>query len=396
MNRYRYMAMNPQGRELTGTIEADSPTDATEQLEEMSLEVRQVAPQTEPARKGRSVNKAEFLLFNQQLASITQAGLPLEKGLRKVAGDVGSRRLRGVIQELADDLEAGVPVDEAFEKHEHRFPPMYGHLIRAGVRRGRLSEMLVSLTRHVEFRQRSRRTLVEALMYPAVVLVMTIVVSFWLGLQIMPAFLDVVRDDMVSLSGVPRTVFTASLWMPTALIGLVAVVGVLGVVWHLLRYSSDGRVIRERIGINIPLFGKACRAAAVSRLADAMSVVSAARDSLPDALREAGAASGYEMIRRDTAVLAAALEEGRDLEDASDECRLIPPLVVYSLHRAAEADDLPRRMHELSETQWLEAELNHARLRTVLAPLCVFVLGMFIATMTVGIWVPMVHFLQQL
>ena len=398
MNRYRYVAVSPQGRELTGTIEADSPAHATEQLEDMAIEVREVSPHAEPATKGKPVSKAEFLLFNQQLASITQAGLPLDKGLRKVAGDVGSGRLRGVIHELADDLEAGIPVEEAFEKHEHRFGPMYVHIIRAGVRSGRLSEMLVSLTRHIELQQRSRRTLIEALTYPAIVLAIAVFVSLWIGLYVMPTVREVIDGNFLAddLSSVSRLVLTGGEWMPQALIVLAVVCSVLGVAWHLLRYSPEGRVIRERIVMALPLLGKACRAAAVSRFADALSVVSAAQGGLPEALREAGAASGYETIQRDACVLAAALEEGRDFKDAAEDCRLIPPLAIYSLQRAAEANELPRRMHELSETHWLEAELNHARLRTILAPLCVLLVGLFIGTITVGVWLPMIQLLQQL
>ena len=148
--------------------------------------------------------------------------------------------------------------------------------------------------------------------------------------------------------------------------------------------------------MNIPLLGRICRWAAVSRFADAMSVVAVAQKHLPAALREAGAASGYESVFRDAAVLADALEQGRPLEDAGADCQVFSPLMVYSLARAAEQDDLPRRMHELSETHWIEAELNHARLRTVLAPLSVFLVGLLIGTLTMVIWMPMIYLLQQM
>ena len=143
MATFQYNALTAAGRLMKGTIEAGSPAEATETLKQMELNVS-VLEKAKPEQLRTSVGRNEFLLFNQQLASITKAGVPLERGLRELSRDVVSQAMRRLIASVADDLEAGVPIEEAFGKREKQFPPLYGRILKAGVETGRLSEMLIS------------------------------------------------------------------------------------------------------------------------------------------------------------------------------------------------------------------------------------------------------------
>ena len=146
---FQYDALTTAGRLMKGTIEAGSPEEASGQLAGMGLLVNSL----EKARAAQSrtpIGRNEFLLFNQQLASITRAGIPLERGLRELAQDISSKSMRQLIEDIAADLEAGMPIEEAFAKREKHFPPLYGRILKAGVETGRLSEMLTSLNRHLE------------------------------------------------------------------------------------------------------------------------------------------------------------------------------------------------------------------------------------------------------
>ncbi len=151
---------------MKGTLEAGSPAEAAEILKQMELNVSLLEKATPPPLR-TSVGRNEFLLFNQQLASITKAGVPLERGLRELSHDVASKSMRQLIEDIAADLEAGVPIEEAFGRREKQFPPLYGRILKAGVETGRLSEMLTSLNRHLELAGHTRRIIFEAISYPA-------------------------------------------------------------------------------------------------------------------------------------------------------------------------------------------------------------------------------------
>src|SRR4030042_5755969 len=122
MATFEYSAMTVSDRLMKGVIEAGSVQEATELLEQMRLKVNSLE-KARPERPKTPIARTEFLLFNQQLASLTKAGIPLERGLRELASDVGSKSMRKLIDSVAGDLEAGVRIDEAFEKKQKAFPP---------------------------------------------------------------------------------------------------------------------------------------------------------------------------------------------------------------------------------------------------------------------------------
>ena len=141
---FEYDALTAEGKAMTGTLECPSSDEASSRLTAMGLQVQSLRkPPSSPPRT--RIGRAEFLLFNQQLASITRSGLPLERGLRELAADMESASMKKLLTEVASELEAGATIDQVFEKRKHSVPPLYGRILEAGLKSGRLSEMLTSL-----------------------------------------------------------------------------------------------------------------------------------------------------------------------------------------------------------------------------------------------------------
>lgn len=193
MATFEYNALTSEGRLMKGTIEAGSQDEACGLLKQMQLSVNSVA-QAKHEKPKTAIGRNEFVLFNQQLASITKAGIPLERGLRELANDVSSRSMRRLVDAIADELEAGVSIEQAFEKRQKHFPPLYGRILKAGVETGRLSEMLTSLNRHLEMATQTRRIIFEAISYPAVILTLASMILTGVFLFIVPQFESVLTE----------------------------------------------------------------------------------------------------------------------------------------------------------------------------------------------------------
>ena len=140
------------------------------------------------------VGRDEFLLFNQQLASLAQAGIPLEKGLRELSLDLTSPKLKKLIDRIATDLESGTPIEEAFDRCKDQFPPLYSRVLRAGIKTGRLSEMLTTMTRHLELCHQTRRIIIEAVTYPVVILLLAGVIITVIFQFVVPQFREVLHE----------------------------------------------------------------------------------------------------------------------------------------------------------------------------------------------------------
>ena len=125
---FEYQALTTSGRLMKGTIEASNSDQAHEQLSEMTLTVNHL-DKAAPERPKTAIGRNEFMLFNQQLAALTKAGIPLEKGMRELANDAGSVSMRRLVNEIAGELESGKSIEEAFEGRRRHFPELYAHIL---------------------------------------------------------------------------------------------------------------------------------------------------------------------------------------------------------------------------------------------------------------------------
>src|SRR2546429_172030 len=143
---FAYQASTADGRTIKGTIEAPDMAAARMQLVSLNLNVLSIAAVTS-ARAGRRLSGEDFIAFNQQLAQLPRAGLPVERGLRLIADDLRKGRLADATRQIAADLESGEALPAAFEKRRAQFPPLYGRLIDAGIKANNLPAMLFNLGR---------------------------------------------------------------------------------------------------------------------------------------------------------------------------------------------------------------------------------------------------------
>ena len=114
--------------------------------------------------------------------------------MRELSADIGSKKMRNLVSQIANDLEAGVKIEQAFEKHQKHFPPLYGRILKAGIETGRLSQMLTDLNRHIEISNQTRKIIFEAVAYPAVVLTMATVIISFIYLIVIPPFSEVLKE----------------------------------------------------------------------------------------------------------------------------------------------------------------------------------------------------------
>jgi type IV pilus assembly protein PilC len=314
MATFEYNALTEAGRLMRGTIEAGSREEAAEMLRQMQLNVNSIE-KGKAQRPKTAVGRNEFVLFNQQLASITKAGIPLERGLRELAGDVGSKSMRKLISDISGELEAGVSIEEAFEKRQKQFPPLYGRILKAGVETGRLSEMLTSLNRHLELANQTRRIIFEAVSYPLVVLALASIVLTAIFLIIIPPFGPILAEMIEGMRLNPLTRLFLSIsgnvvpfWISVGLI-IAAIIFVLGA----LSSFAAGRRFKESLYMRIPVIGKIYHSSLLSRMAEAMAMIVAAGSDMPNCIRLAAGATGSEKLILESEVLASRVEKGTNI-----------------------------------------------------------------------------------
>jgi len=382
---------------MKGTIEAGSRQEAGELLQQMQLTVNAIEKAKAPKPK-TAVGRNEFMLFNQQLAALTKAGIPLERGLRELANDVSSKSMRKLVDNIASELEAGVSIEEAFEKRQKGFPPLYGRILKAGVETGRLSEMLTSLNRHLEMANQTRRIIFEAMSYPAVVLVLGAIIVTAIFLIIIPQFGPILMD---MTEGKELPVLTRSfLSMAENVVPFWITIGFLiaAIVFVLLALSSfpAGRRFKESLFLKVPVVGRVYHSSVLSRMAEAMAMMVAAGCDMPACLRLASGATGSEKLVLESETLASQVEQGANILEAGQLCKIIPRLFLYSIQLGTQRNELQDNLYSLGQMYAEHARYGQARLQAVLLPIMLIIVGGILAMAVLSMFLPIIQMITTL
>lgn len=391
MPTFEYKAVTQAGRLMTGMIEAASHEQAKESLAEMNLAVNEIA-QAQKKKAKTAVGRSEFLLFNKQLASITKAGIPLDRGLRELAADVSSRSMRKLITAIAEELEEGVSIDEAIEKRQKHFPPLYSQILKAGVKTGRLNEMLTSLNRHLEMAQRTRRIVIEAISYPLVVVALTFVVVTSLFIFVIPGF-AMVLNDMGDGASLPwLTQFFLDMCrniLPISTIFILACV-IIAVTSSLMSASQGGRRIKESILLKVPALGRLYHGSVMTRMSESMALLVSAGCDMGQCLRLAAGSSGSAKLKLESEILADQVDQGASLLEAGLVGRMIPRLFLYSVQLGSQRNELQDNLRGLSDMYAEQTRCHQARLQMLLLPLLLIFLGGTVGTVIVAMFLPII------
>jgi type IV pilus assembly protein PilC len=385
---FAYTAQTFEGRATTGTIDAADLDDASKRLADLRLRVIRLDPAQRPVR-AKPLSGDDFATFNQQLAHLTGAGLPIEQGLRLIAEDLQHGGLAQSIRDVSAELERGVPLGDAFKLHEKQFPPLYGILIEAGVRTGNLPAVLLNLGRHLELVARLRAAMWRAVAYPLMVIAGLLFVMIFMGHFVLPQFVGMYREFGSSLPTVTLLLFQFAQITPILIvIAIVLIVG-MPLVWMFLRAAHLDRAAAD-LALPLPLIGPILRRNLIARWCDAMKIAVLSGMDLPAAVKLACDVVGSPVLKRDGEKIISQLSSGGFLDHLPGKLSVIPTAMLAMVQLSADRNDLPRSLENMATMYQQQAELRLESLQIVLTPLLLLLVAGLIGFAIVGLFAPLV------
>ena len=392
---FAYQAQTAEGQTIGGTIDAPNVEQAQRMLQSLRLRVLQIEPAARPPR-AKPLNGVDFLTFNQQLSHLTSAGLPIEHGLRLIAQDMRTSRLKATVQQVAAELEGGTPLAQAFEKHREKFPPLYARLVAAGVAASNLPAMLLSLGRHMEMVYRLRATLWRVFAYPLMVLVGLGIILIFLTVSIIPQFEKIFSDFGMRLPAITILLLSSSGWMPPILIGIGIAVVAIPILWQIAKMTGTDRAVVDALLLPMPLIGTVLRRNMVARWCDAVRLAVEAGLDLPRAIELAGEAVASPRLKREGDELIGVINSGRPADAMIGSTRILPATVLAAISLASESGDLPRTLATLSEMYQQQAETRLNLIPGLLTPVLILLVSLLIGLVILGLFLPFITLIQSI
>jgi type II secretory pathway component PulF len=340
----------------------------------------------------------ELIALNEEIASLARAGLPLDQGLAVLAREMGAGRLRSVTEQLAADLRSGLTLPEALKRQEGRVPGYYAALLSAGIRSGKLSAVLTTLTVHARAVADFRANIYSALLYPMIILVMGMGLIVFVGHFVMPTYVKIFEDFRMQLPYFTQVlVFVSKNSLYTLVLPFCfLLVAFLTERWW-LRSTKAGRRLWTRIVYAMPGFGTVVRASQLTAFTELLSILIEQSVPLPEAMRLAGETSSDPYVSEGAKQMEKDLQQGMPFSAALKQHRWVPEFVLWMIGFGERQGNLAQALRQVAEMYRRQAEARATFLRTVLPPLLIIlVAGSLAAVFIFGLLGPMINLLDGL
>jgi general secretion pathway protein F/type IV pilus assembly protein PilC len=385
MPGFSYQAVNATGKRVRGVIEAASQKEATARLAEQQYVVLKVGPQQRLWKK--PVKKQVVVDFVYQLAQLLRAGLPVYEALVALEEQYRGEPVQAVLADLCESIRGGMSLSQAMRKHGKLFNGLMCAMVAAGEASGTLPALLDRLSALMTRQEKTRKGLLTALIYPALLAGFCAVVVTALLAFAIPS-LEVLLEGR-SVNGWTQMIFGMShlvteswMWL---LMAMGAGIGVLG--WWLRRPES--RLQLKRLVVRLPLMKTLLMRAALSRFTRTLGTLLEGGVPLAQALPLAREVLSHPVLEPIVAQVETRITEGKsfgaELARAPEMPRLLSRLVAVG----EESGELAQMLHHCGTLYEAELEKSLARVSALAQPAVLILMGGIVAAIMVGVLLPL-------
>ncbi len=339
----------------------------------------------------RRIRTREFLVFNQELATLLRAGLPLVQSLDILRQRMDDPAFRTILNDVHDRVHAGAALSEAFDAQGDVVPGMYTASLLAGEKSGGLEEVIRRYVAYVKVVTALQRKTLSALVYPAVLLGLSMVVVSIIVLNVVPEFEAFYGGFGAELPWMTQVVVAVSNTARNHFLLIVLSAGAaVAAVWRWLQRPGRAALL-DRVVLRIPGIGSIAAQFATSQLSRTLATLLGGGIPLVDAIDVASRAIGNRFYAEQLAVVGQRVREGEALA-AALEARGIFPSVVIRMVEVGEATGALREMlTSVADFFDEQIETRLGRFVTVIEPVLLIVMGLVIAALLVALYLPLLQ-----
>lgn len=391
----------PAGEVVTRTVEAAGVNEARARLELEGFRVFNVMPPKTTGvaaltRFGRTgahprVKANDFLLFNQQLAALVRAGIPILQSISMLRKRAASARLQAVLGDVEDKIRGGAALSEAFAAQGPIFPRIYTASILAGERSGALDEVL---RRYVTYMRRNvalRRKIRGALAYPTFLLVASAAMVTFLTVYVVPRMSELFSGFGNELPTITQIVVGLSRWLSSNVYWFVPLIIGAVVLLFIWSRTTSGRLAVNSLILRIPLAGNLVVQLSVAQATRSLATLLAGGITLVESWEIASESiTNLELRRRSSAILPM-IREGRTFTESLEAADWLPPLAVDMIGIGERSGSLREMLDEVAVFYDAESEVRLEQLTTTLEPAILVVMGGVVVTILLAIYLPIIQ-----
>jgi len=392
---FRCRLASPSGEITEGVYVAENEVRLRHELEEKGLYV--LSLQRKGAIGGfsvqlpqrRTINTREFLVFNQELATLLKAGMPLVQSLDLLKRRVTAPLFRSVLEDVHERVRSGAALSEAFDAQGDLFPRVYTASLLAGERSGNLDAVLRRYVEYAKIIATVKRKTVSALVYPAILVTLALGLVTIIVLKVVPAFSDFYASFGAQLPLVTRVIVAVSDFIRAQFLYLVVglLVAVVAVASWLQQKGQKARF--DRVLLRLPVLGQVARKFGTSQMARTLATLLGGGLPLVNALDISSKSIGNQYMASQLEVVGARVREGQSFAAALDARGVFPEVAVKMAEVGESTGALQDMLNTVADFYDEEIATNMERFVTLVEPVLLVIMGLVIAGLLLALYMPL-------
>ena len=366
MPAFEYKALNTQGKQLKGVVEADTARHARGLLRDqklMPLEIDPVVEKEARAKSGgfsfkRGVSVAELALITRQIATLVAAGLPVEEALKAVGQQCEKDRMASMVMAVRSRVVEGYSLADSMAEFPHIFDELYRAMVASGEKSGHLEVVLNRLADYTERRQQLKSKLTQAMIYPIVLTTVAVGVIAILLAAVVPKVVEQFEHMGQELPGTTQFLIAASDFVQNYGLVMLGLMILLFVGFKQALRNSDFKMKYHSALLNMPIIGKVSRGLNTARFARTLSILSASSVPLLDGMRIASDVLLNVRVKGAVEEATTRVREGTSLAAALTNTKLFPPMMLYMITSGEKSGQLEQMLERAADNQDREFESN--------------------------------------
>lgn len=397
MTAFSYRAIDPAGKEVTGTLEGDSARGVRNTLRQRGLLPVAVDRDRPLAgrHRGGTIAAADLALLTRQWASLLQAALTVEQSLAALVDQTDQESVAAVLAGVRGEVMAGFSLKAGLDRHAGSFPDIYRASIAAGEQTGQLPRIMLQLADYLERRDHLRRKVMQALIYPLLVTLVALLVVTGLMVYVVPQVLLVFQQSKQSLPFLTLALIAGSGFLRSYGWLLVLVVAGAGFGLAAALRHPDLRRRWHRCLLRLPIVGRHWRALETTRFASTLAILAGSGVPLLAALAAGRQVLAAVPLQEAVAAATEQVKAGLPLSRALGRGGAFPPLLVHLLASGERTGDLAAMLERAAALQQSELENRTAVLTALLEPLLLLAMGGFVLLIVMAVMQPIIDMNQM-
>lgn len=399
--QFTFKALRKDNRTITGTLEAADRTAAIAALTHQGLHpllVTEAKGKASKGKFGKAVKTTDLVVFTRQLSTMISAGVPLARGLDTLKDSPSSPYFRDVLGKVCKDIEGGTQLGDAFAKYPKVFDDVFVNMVRAGEEGGILDEILKRLATQVEQNMSIKRKVKSAMMYPLVILGITVVAFFGIMFFLMPKISAILTDLGGPNAKLPiYTQVLLDISNFSRKYAFIILPAVALVVWLIMRYlkTPKGKYNFHALMLRTPIIKNIITKVAIARFSRTFASLMSAGVGVLDSLAVTGGAIGNKVIEEELANAAQAVKNGEQLSAVLGRSQHFPKIVSQMLAVGEETGTTDTVLIKVADFYEEEVSVAIDGLASVIEPVMILFLGSGVGLIAASVMGPIASMSNQ-